>query len=1004
MPILFWDIETRSCVNLETAGSWRYASDPTTEILCVGYAIDDDDPQIWTPDSGAPIPEIFVTAATDSAWHVVAHNYQFERAITTHVLTPRFNYPEIPLARQVCTMTMALAGALPGSLDTVALALGLAVQKDREGYQLMRKMSRPLPRRKKDPPDLIRWHDSPEARKRLGEYCKHDVELERQVYRTLPPLSQAEQELFIFDAIVNQRGFHVDVELAKAARAIARNERIAINAQIAELTEGKITSVDQVARITEYVRQHGHQLASLGKRSVSAILAREPGEAVRRLLGLRREGARASVRKLDRLLVSAGTDNRLRGTLRFHAASTGRWSGRGYQPQNLKRPETKDIDAAVDAILAGDMTRIQELGAPLTIAGDIQRSIICACAGHQLIAGDFSAIESRVLAWLANEQWKIEAYRKYDETGDPALEPYCVTATRMLGKTVTPEDEAGRQIGKTADLALGFGGSIGAWRRFNPDDERPDGEILLNVKTWRRAHPAVGALWKNLRRAALQSVYTGQQTECGKITFSMNNGTLLMTLPSGRTLSYPQAHLGPGKFENTREVHFKDNAQGGWEEVDSWHGLFTENAVQAISRDLLAAAMLRLEAAGYKVVLHVHDEVICEVPEGSNTQSSAPLLTEDFARRLLEPPDWAAGLPIAAKIRSGKRYAKSSSPRAPTPAALPQPQASVSEVAEIPAEANERTSKLPIGSDSDHNPENDEEEETEVSLPDLIGEPLIDGKILCPFHDDHTPSLRIYPDHYHCYAGTCGAHGTAVDWLMKIEGMTRREANKYLATWDGPRIVPATDDDEEKARRRRDCALKLWAESVPILGTTAARYLSEVRKIDLAVLPSSIDDALQFHSHCSFNGSRHPCLVALMRHPTTDVPTGIHRIALTPAGRKIDRQMLGHAGAVKLWPAGSTLVVGEGLETVLAAATRIPYREAPLQPAWALLNAYTLEQFSVLPHVERLIILVDHDDAGKKAAAICTDRWQRAGRTVVCLTPTRAGADFNDLVMPEAVS
>jgi hypothetical protein len=196
----------------------------------------------------------------------------------------------------------------------------------------------------------------------------------------------------------------------------------------------------------------------------------------------------------------------------------------------------------------------------------------------------------------------------------------------------------------------------------------------------------------------------------------------------------------------------------------------------------------------------------------------------------------------------------------------------------------------------------------------------------------------------------------------------------------------------------------LWGQSVPIASTTAARYLSRVRGIDLAALPANIDDVLRFHARCPFAGVRHPCLIALMRDTTTDTPTGIHRIGLTSVARKIDRRMLGNAGVVKLWPAGTQLVVGEGIETVLAAATRIPYRDAPLQPAWALLSAGLLERFPVLPGVERLIVLVDHDLSGQTAAAQCANRWQRAGRTVVRLTPKRAGTDFNDLVMPELVS
>jgi CHC2 zinc finger/Toprim domain len=999
MPQLFFDIETRSTVNLEITGAWRYASDPTTDVLCVGYAVDDGDPQIWT--LGDPVPEAFIAAAADPGWRVIAHNYMFERAITTRILQPRYGWPEIPFERQCCTMTLALASALPGALDNAAAALGIPLQKDRESYRLMRKMSRPLPRRKGDAPDHIRWHDNSKDRKRLQEYCKHDVVVERAVFHALPPLPPVEQTLFVFDAVVNQRGFHADTKLARAARNIANIERIAINAEIAALTEDEITSVDQVARILAFVRRHGHVLSSLSKRSVSAALAHEPGDGVRRLLELRQEGARASVRKLDSLLASVDADDRLRGTLRFHAASTGRWSGRGYQPQNLKKVETTDIDAAVGAVLAGDMDQIRELGAPLTIAGDVSRSIICAAPGHVLIGGDFSAIESRVLAWLAGETWKLENYRKYDETGDPAFEPYCVGASKVLKRVVTPDDVAGRNLGKTLDLAFGYGGGLGAWRKFDTSDTYTDDEVETFKREWRWAHRATVQFWRDLRRAALQAVHTSQQIDIGRISFAMKDGTLRMVLPNGRTLAYPEARLGPGKFEGTREIYFKDNAKGAWIGRDSWSGLLTENVVQAVSRDLLAAALMRLEAAGYPVVLHVHDEVVCEVPEGFSD-------TEDFLRLLIALPDWAEGLLIAAKAWTGNRYAKSSSRRPPentTQAEPSQPQVGFLGVADIPGGANERVLELPIGSPDKHNlanAENDDDgDDADVSLADLIGEPLIDGKIICPFHDDNTPSLQIYDDHYHCFSGGCGAHGDAVDWLMLVEGMDRAEAVHHLKTWDGPRIERPRQDDKEESR---EYALRLWEQASPIAVTLAARYLSEIRGIDLETLPTTIDDVLRFHPRCPFGpGIRHPCLVALMRNAATNSPTGIHRIALTPEACKIDRRMLGYAGVVKLWPAGSQLVVGEGLETVLAAATRIPYRDAPLQPAWSVLCAGALERLPILSSVERLIILVDHDRAGIDAAASCANRWQRAGRTTIRLTPTCAGADFNDLVMPELV-
>jgi hypothetical protein len=399
-------------------------------------------------------------------------------------------------------------------------------------------------------------------------------------------------------------------------------------------------------------------------------------------------------------LLTVDADNRVRGSLRYHAAATGRWSGRGYQPQNLKRAEIKDTDAAVDAVLSGDVNRVRELGAPLTIAGDVQRSIICAAPGHKLIAGDFSAIESRVLAWLANEKWKLEIYRKYDETGDPKLEPYCVLASQALRRPVTPDQEDDRQIGKTYDLAFGFGGGRGAWRKFDNSDTYTDAEIESFKNQFRRTHPATVRFWHALALTGRRTIRTKRPHALERLSFATENGTLFMVLPSGRRLAYPEARVVPGKFEDTWSIRHKDNARGKWSDVDDWYGTTIENAVQATARDLLVAAMLRLEAAGYAIVLHVHDEIVCEVPEDFGSE-------EEFKRLLLEPPEWAAGLPIAGKVRSGKRYAKSAT-RQPTTSTtqveLTQPQDGFSGDTEIRTNPNFRTSDLPTGSSSGQNP------------------------------------------------------------------------------------------------------------------------------------------------------------------------------------------------------------------------------------------------------------------------------------------------------------
>jgi DNA polymerase len=976
MPILHLDFETRSAVLLKSSGAWHYAAHPSTEVLCVGYAVDDGPVQIWMPEQ--PIPPAVFAAARDPGWTVAAHNAQFEFPITELVLHPRHGWPRIPLERYRCSMAQARAAALPGALEKAAAALDLPLSKDREGYRAMSIMSRPC---KGEDPNQLHWHDTPEDRAKLERYCKCDTELARAVSNQLPPLSDAEQQLWLLDAVINRRGFAVDRALALAARNLTRTELREINAEIAAITGGRITTANQRDRIVAFVREHGHQLQSLTKRSVAAVLAHGPGPDVRRLLELRRDGSKASTRKLDALLAGLDTDNRLRGTLNYHAASTGRWSGTRFQPQNLKKPETKDLTAAaVDAVLTGNRERVLALGAPLTIVGDISRALICAAPGYRLIGADFSAIECRALAWLANEKKKVENFREYDRTGDPTREPYCVTASKICSRPITPADEAERAIGKIAELAGGYGGSVGAWRKFAPGDTRSDGEILRDIQAWRRAHPATVRFWRELERAAKRAIRTGKRIAVGdRLAFEMEGRTLYLTLPSGRRLAYPEARIGPGKFEYTTQIYFMDNASGAWTETSAWHGVFAENATSATCRDLLAAAMLRLEAASYPIVLHVHDEIVAEVPEGFGSP-------EEFLSTMTVVPDWAEGCPIAAKAWTGARYVKTAAAPAVAPAAP-----TTIEAEEIAAPQ--------IQPDTE---EGDDDDADLPSLADLIGEPLDSGnRILCPFHDDHHPSLVVYATYYRCFA--CGAQGDHFDWLEAVEGMDRAEAQKYLASWEG---APAPRAERDPLGSR-EFALKLWNAARPITGTLAAKYLGDTRGIDLAALPADVEQHLRFHPRCPFGaGVLHPCLLTLMRAPASDTVTGIQRTALTPDAKKIDRRMLGRSGVVKLWPAGSQLVVGEGLETTLAAATRLQYRDAPLRPAWAMLSSDNLEHFPVIGGVKQLIVLVDNDrnGIGQAAAARCRDRWLGAGRTVIRLTPNQAESDFNDLILSKAAS
>jgi DNA polymerase len=672
MPELGCDFETRGVLDLRRVGTHKYAAHPDTDMLCVAFAKDDGAIELWI--RGAPCPDLIVRAVIDG-WTLHAFNSAFERSIWHHILTPRYGWPEPRLEQWRCSQAASLASALPADLEGVAAALRLPFRKDPHGYAAMLRLSRPRKPKKGEDPTIIYWGGREGDLELLYRYNVGDVAQERAVRRHLPPLSDAEQTLWQLDAKINNYGFHTDLELGHAAEKIVEQERAAINAEISVLTDGKVTSANQVAKIVDFARKRGHSLKSLRKRSVTAVLAHDPGKEVRRLLELRRDGARSSVAKLPALFAHAGADSRIRGSLKFCGASTGRWSSTGVQVHNLKRIETAnfDVDGAIAAILTHDRNRVCEFGPPMTVVGDVARGLICAPPGHVLVCGDFSTIEARVLCWYADETWKLDAFRDYDRTGDPALDPYLTAAARILKRQVDPEDDIGRHFGKTGELAFQYGGGLGAWRNFDNSDAHSDADVERYKNQWRNAHPATTRFWRRLESGIKKAIRTGQRGTLGQLAFELKNGNFFITLPSGRRLAYPQAHLVPGKFDNTTDVAFFDNARGGWAETRAWFGIFVENVVSALARDLLAAALLRIDAAGFAICLHVHDEIVCEVPEDCGD-------VEAFRHLMVELPTWAVGLPVAAKVRTGRRYSKSK----------PRADARVCEIAQQALELEER--------------------------------------------------------------------------------------------------------------------------------------------------------------------------------------------------------------------------------------------------------------------------------------------------------------------------
>jgi DNA polymerase bacteriophage-type len=1007
MPNVFWDFETRSAVSLREAGAHIYATDSSTEVLFFCYAVDDGEVQTWhrgDPPAATPFPAV---ADNPSVWKVVSDNWTFERCIYESILIPRFGFPPLPLEVHDCAERLALANSFPAELGLRAQALGLPYRKDTAARRAMLAISRPMKPRGKKKQTTLQWDEDPAKYAQVLERCKLDVITTRACWNApqLKHLSETERGYLLLDARINDRGVRADVEFVHAARELAVRERIAINLRLQELTNGTITSVDQVQRVMEAVNNHGHRMTTINKRAVAAVLAGKPDDFVRELLTLRRNGAHASVKKYQRALAyAAAADQRMRGTLRIYGAGPGRWSGVGPQLQNLRRNDCNLPLELIEAVRRGDREALARYGNPLSLLGDLSRAMLCAALGNVLISGDLGQIESRILAWLAGEQWKLDSYAQFDATGDKSIEVYRVVAHRMLQKNtpVSAITQAERQIGKAADLAAGFGGGPGAWRRIVEHETRTDDEIKLIIRQWREAHPAICRFWKELARAIRIAIRSGQPILVAPaprppIVAAFAGGNLTLTLPSGRAITYPQARLVPGKYEDgDPDVQFMDNARGQWKPYRGWFGTFIENTVQGCARDLLAAAIARFEARGIPVVFHCHDEVTCEVFAGSITEV-------EFLGILLEAPPWAAGLPLGGKVHSGSHYLEP--PETPAEPLAPNSDAELVEIAvdEYLEETRDAEITDPVTLERA-----DEEDyvaalENHVApLTELVTLPLTPSNhVACPFHADPNPSCSIYPDHFFCHG--CGEHGGRLDWLIRAEGMTHAEAMLAIHDWTAPaRRAPQNGGDRTDTYA---FAMGLWTGAGELRGTVAERYLAETRGIDVTRLPADVHDSLRFHPRCVFgSGTRLPCLLALMRDPLTDAPVGIQRTALTVVNgqvRKVDRKMLGHTGVVKLWTATDKLVIGEGLETVLGGATRIPYEGAPLTPAWAALSDSNMAKLPVLPGVSTLILLVDNDgnQMGQHAAEHAQRRWVAAGRTVIPLIPNTVGKDFNDLVL-----
>jgi len=656
------DEETRSAVNLKTAGLYRYFEDDTTEVLVVRWRIGEQ-----RGDQGNLEPFVEHVA---KGGKVGGHNIAFDREGWNTKVAPAIGAPKIKPEQCDDTMARCAALSLPMSLDQAAKALKVPVQKDDEGRRLMLRMCKP----KKIVDGVPEWRESPEELERLSQYCATDVDAEHAVGKVLPKLTPLQRRTWLLDQAINARGVKVDLRFAGKALVLAEKIIAKADKEVKRLTGGAVTRTTQVARIADWLRSRGVPCASLGKGVIDDVVVTAEvlsDETASRVIELRRAAAKSSVAKYKAMLAAACKDDRVRGTLCYHGASTGRWSGRLIQPQNFPRVgEDGRQVAMLHEILAdpeADALRECELWFenPLAILSKALRSTIIADDGKRLIGGDFSNIEGRVNAWFAGETWKVKAFEAFDR--GEGVDLYKLAYSR--GFDVPLEKITGplRQRGKVMELSMGYQGGKRAYQKMAANYGlvvSDDTAESLKV-AWRDANPNIVSSWYELQDAAIEAVqYPGAAVKClsGRIAYKVDHDILWCRLPSGRCLAYPSPKITNGVFVNEDgeeedtgrpQVAFMgvNAVTKQWGVQRLYGGLQCNNVVQGTAYDLMVEGMFRVEAAGYPIVLTVHDEILSEVDTGFGSVA-------EFEKLMVPEVEWAEGLPIAVGAWEGPRYAK----------------------------------------------------------------------------------------------------------------------------------------------------------------------------------------------------------------------------------------------------------------------------------------------------------------------------------------------------------
>ena len=651
------DFETRSEVDIWKAGAWIYSAHPSTKVQCIAFARENEEVLLIPKDEVAMSNRMTMLEVLvhDPTVIFVAHNAFFERSIWLNIMTKKLGWEPIPLRRWRCTQAKALAYGLPKGLEKSANALGAEQRKDKTGRQIMLRMCKPLPNKKGE----IIYDEDPEHYKTLYEYCRQDVRVERDLDTALPDLSDAEQEIWFYDQLINTRGVQVDMPTVKKFIDILEAKTNSLNKELVALTAGAITKGTQVASMLKFLNAGGANMTSLNKQSVAdaikeGLLTKDQIQILR----LRQQLGKSSLAKYAKLVAAVDDQGVLRDSYVYHGASTGRWGGKLVQLQNLPKNKAEvDTDVAIDTLATHGYPAVEMIypGNLMEVLSSCIRGLFVPASGKEMYVVDYGAIEARIVMWLSGETQGLKEFEATDRGTDEDI--YVKMAQRIYNNSnLTKANNPGeRQLGKQAILGCGYGMGAPKFQAtcagYGIQISEPDAKRIVDL--YRSTYFNVKNYWTDMERTVLNAYQNpGKPQDLGNVRwiYIKEREAVFCKLPSGRILTYLEPEMVENKFGGM-SLSFMTEVTSQWVRRDTYGGLLVENITQAVARDIMAYRMPALEATGFPILMHTHDEIVSE-------RASGEARLQEMITIMCKVPIWAVGCPIVAEGFLCQRYKK----------------------------------------------------------------------------------------------------------------------------------------------------------------------------------------------------------------------------------------------------------------------------------------------------------------------------------------------------------